>query len=176
MARSVRRWLAGRAGRWPREAVGSGLGSRMTGVSTSALWANTFRCAAAAASVRSTARRALVWSGQPSSRASVLWLRTPGRPLTTLSAVPPCSQGDAQQRQVDPAGYRIAGFHGARVALDEDRLAVLVEVVHGQPAMPGQLLAYGSCPKGGGRVIDAEPGGGAASHSLAGLHAGVGRD
>ena len=45
-----------------------------------------------------------------------------------------------------------------------------------QPAMPIQLFAYGRCPGAGARVIDAKTGGGAASHSLAGLHAGVGRD
>lgn len=73
----------GQQGRGHPEQRDQAGGSRITGVSTSALLANTPCRAAAAPSIRSTAGRDLAWSAEPSSSASAPRVTIPGRPVTT---------------------------------------------------------------------------------------------
>jgi hypothetical protein len=70
---------------------------------------------------------------------------------------PAPGQGDGQRGQVDPGTGGVARLDSARVALDEPRLAVDMEVIEGQPAVPAQMLTQPGRALAGGRVIDAEP-------------------
>ena len=70
---------------------------------------------------------------------------------------PAPGQGDGEPGEVDAGASGVAGLDSARVALDELRLPVNVEVVEGQPAVPAQIRANPGSVLAGGRVIDAEP-------------------
>jgi hypothetical protein len=75
-----------------------------------------------------------------------------------------------------PLAAAFGRFHSARVALDEHRLAIGMEIVHRQTAMPVQRRTDGSRPVARTRVIDAQAGGRTPACTGPRLHVGVGRD